>query len=80
MIPDDHEIVDDSYENKIIYFIKYGTDFDDNILYKYDFDTNIESFNNIIIISKKSLLSTKNNILNRIIFSENPLTLVNIYT
>lgn len=64
--------------NKIIYVLNYTTEFDNNILNKYDFDTNIEPFNKIILISRKSLLSSKNNIFNRIIFSQDPLTLVNI--
>lgn len=119
MIPDDHEIVDDAYENKhknnekfkiiknifqkfvknielslkinsddlyyleneknkSIYILNFQTEFNDELLNKYDFDNKIIPYNNIIILSRKSLLSSKNNLLNQLIFSQESITLVNI--
>lgn len=122
MIPDDHDIVDDAYENKhqtddkfvkiknifkkfvveielglnddltnlneivylsddnnkTIYVLNYTNDFTDELLNKYDFDNKIIPYDKIVVISRKSLLSTKNNILNQIIFSQNSTTMVNI--
>lgn len=119
MIPDDHEIVDDAYENKhkdndkftkiknifqkfvtnielalkinsddlyyiedekneIIYVLNYTTDFTDQLLNKYDFDNKIIPYNNITLLSRKSLLSSKNSLFNQLIFSQESITLVNI--
>lgn len=45
---------------------------------KYDFDKEIESYKNIVLISRKSLLSQKNNLINCLIFSQNKYDLVDI--
>lgn len=119
MIPDDHEIIDDAYEdkhindekfilvknifnkfvknielalkisnddiyyltdddNKTIYVLNYEIEFNNQILDKYNFDNKIAPYKNVIIISRKSLLSSKNNIFNQLIFSSSKSTLVNI--
>ena len=110
MIPDDHECVDDAYENKhcsdekfqiikkifekyskkiqlelkhnndeiyylsdqknkSIFVLNYNESINSKILDKYNFDKKIDFYTNIILISRKSLLSSKTHPLNQLIFS-----------
>jgi hypothetical protein len=119
MIPDDHEIVDNTYDakhgndekfkiiknifdefvknielalkfssddiyyltndtTKTIYVLNYENYFNEKIFKKYNFDDKIDPYDNIILISRKSLLSSKNSIFNQLIFSSDKLTLVDI--
>lgn len=119
MIPDDHEVVDNSFEsahkdeekfiqikkifveyytkiqlnlrlnnndiyykkdnsNGTIYALNYLNEIDNNLLLKYDFDSNIQNYSNVVIISRKSLLSYKINKLNQLVYSEKPFVLNNI--
>jgi hypothetical protein len=64
--------------NKTIYVLNYEIEFNNKILDKYNFDNKIDPFDNVILISRKSLLSTKNNIGNQLIFSNDKMTLVDI--
>jgi hypothetical protein len=64
--------------NNTIYVLNYDVDFNEKILEKYDFDNKVNPYKNIVIVSRKSLLSSKNNIFNQLIFSSDKLTLVNI--
>ena len=119
MIPDDHECVDDAYENKhcsdekfqiikkifekyskkiqlelkhnndeiyylsdqknkSIFVLNYNESINSKILDKYNFDKKIDFYTNIILISRKSLLSSKTHPLNQLIFSSSSFNKVDI--
>jgi len=119
MIPDDHEVVDDAYENKhhldknftiiknvfvrfykyiqlglkfsqselyfvhdnknkSIFVLNYKIEFNAELLEKYNFDDEISNYKNIIIVSRKSLLSYEINPINQLIFSQKPKITVDI--
>lgn len=65
-------------KNKTIYVLNYDIDFNKKILDKYNFDNKIIPYDNIVIISRKSLLSTKNSIFNQLIFSSDKITKIDI--
>lgn len=119
MIPDDHDMVDNTFESKhclepkfkllakifkkyytkiqldlrlkkdsvyylsdkknsSLYMLNYQIDLTKDLLKKYNFNDKIQEYKNIILISRKSLLSSKTNIFNQYIFSENSTVLNNI--
>ncbi len=112
MIPDDHEVVDNTYndkyaddktflkvkkvfvdfytkiqlglkltdekiyylenkKNSTIYILNYEEIYDKKILSEHDFDFKIKPYKNIVLISRKSLLSSKISLPNRLVYSMN---------
>ena len=63
---------------KTIYVLNYEIEFNNKILNKYNFDNKIIPYDNIMVISRKSVLSKNNNIFNQLIFSSPVQTLVDI--
>lgn len=119
MIPDDHEIVDNSYidkhnsnkkfilmkkrfcyfldaiqlglklnnddlyfiEDKIhksIFVLNYTTIFNNNFFNKFDFDNKINEYDNIILISRKNLMSKETHKINQLIYQEPAINIFDI--